>query len=280
MSIVKASFRNAVRRRWKFALAVFVFGVGLAALTNAYDVTGTVERLASIAAEMENAGGEPTEEQREAMAGGAAVLLLFSLLTAVFGLGTVLLAFLMPGGLVSDERRSSAIMLWAQHPMPLSSFYLRRYLGIQIATAIALVVIGLTGAAADLPSGGAPAAEIGSIAILCAVGLLACAVSFAISALGIRRAALCGFIYYLASGVVWPLIEGPELGTSTAAELARAVLPFVVFPDAPLDDLVAGFQSAVAWDWGATGLILYHFALWTGVAWLGLRRIDRRPLKL
>ncbi|MCY3546938.1 MAG: hypothetical protein OXH51_11820 [Gemmatimonadetes bacterium] len=280
MSIVKASFRNAVRRRWKFALAVFVFGVGLAALTNAYDVTGTMERLESIGGQMENEGGQPTDEQREAIAGSAPVLLLFSLLTAVFSLGAVLLAFLMPGGLVSGERRSAAIMLWAQHPLPLSSFYLRRYVGIQIATATALVIFGLTGAAADLPSAAAPATEIGGIARLCLVGLLACAVSFAISALGIRRAGLFGFIYYLASGVVWPLIEGPELGTSTAAELARAVLPLAVFPNGPLDDLVAGFESGVAWDWGATGLVLYHFALWTGVAWLGLRRIERRPLKL
>jgi len=280
MRIVKASFRNAVRRRWKFALAVFVFGVGLAVLTNAYDVAGTAEGMASIAADMENEGGEPTAEQREAMAGGAAVLLVFSLLTVAFGLGTVLLAFLMPGGLVAGERQSSAIMLWAQHPMPLSSFYLRRYLGIQTATATALVIFGLTGAAADLPSAAAPATAIGGIAILCAVGLLACAVSFAISALGIRRAGLFGFIYYLASGVVWPLIEGPQLGPSTAAELARAVLPFAVFPDGPLDDLVGGFESGVAWDWGATGLVLYHFALWTGIAWLGLRRIERRPLKL
>lgn len=280
MSIIKASFRNAVRRKWKFALVVFVFGLGLAVLTNAYEVTETIERMQSIGAEMENEAGAPSEEQVEAMAGGAAVLVVFSLLSLAFGLGTVLLAFLMPGGLVSNERRSSAIMLWAQHPMPLSSFYLRRYLGIQIATAIALVIFGLTGAAADLPSGAAPATEIGGIARLCLVGLLACAVSFAISALGIRRAALFGFIYFMASGVVWPLIEGPELGPSTAAELARAVLPFVVFPDGPIDDLVGGFESGVAWDWGATGLVLYHLALWTGIAWLGLRRIERWPLKL
>lgn len=280
MSIIRASFRNAVRRKWKFALVVFVFGLGLAVLTNAYEVTETIERMQSVGAEMENEGGAPSEEQVEAMAGGAALLVVFSLLSLAFGLGTVLLAFLMPGGLVSNERRSSAIMLWAQHPMPLSSFYLRRYLGIQIATAIALVIFGLTGAAADLPSGAAPATEIGGIVRLCLVGLLACAVSFAISALGIRRAALFGFIYFMASGAVWPLIEGPELGTSTAAELARAVLPFVVFPDGPIDDLVGGLESGVAWDWGATGLVLYHLALWTGIAWLGLRRIERRPLKL
>lgn len=280
MSIVKASFRNAVRRRWKFALVVFVFGLGLAVLTNAYDVAGTLERMQSIGAEMENEGAAPSDEQVEAMAGSAALLLVFSLLSLAFGLGTVLLAFLMPGGLVSNERRSSAIMLWAQHPMPLSSFYLRRYVGILIATAIALVIFGLTGTAVDLPSGAAPATGFGGITRLCLVGLLACAVSFAISTVGLGRAALFGFVYYLASGVVWSVIGGPELGTSTAAKLARAVLPFVVFPDGPIDDLVGGFESGVAWDWGATGLVLYHLALWTGIAWLGLRRIERWPLKL
>ena len=280
MSIVKASFRNAVRRRWKFGLVVFVFGLGLAVLTNAYEVAATFERLESIGEEMENEGAAPSDEQVEAMARSAALLLVFSLLSLAFGLGTVLLAFLMPGGLVAHERRSSAIMLWAQHPMPLSSFYLRRYLGIQIATAIALVIFGLTGAAADLPSGTAPATELGGLVELFLVGLLACAVSFAISALGLGRAALFGFVYFLASGVVWSLIEGPELGTSTPAEVARAVLPFVAFPDGPIDGLVGGFEPGVAWDWGATGLVLYHFALWTGVAWLGLRRIERQPLKL
>lgn len=280
MSIVKASFRNAVRRRWKFGLVVFVFGLGLAVLTNAYEVAATFERLESIGEEMENEGAAPSDEQVEAMARSAALLLVFSLLTVVFSLGSVLLAFLMPGGLVAHERRSSAIMLWAQHPMPLSSFYLRRYLGIQIATAIALVIFGLTGAAADLPSGAAPATELGGLVELCLVGLLACAVSFAISALGLGRAALFGFVYFLASGVVWSLIEGPELGTSTPAEVARAVLPFVAFPDGPIDGLVGGFEPGVAWDWGAAGLVLYHFALWTGVAWLGLRRIERQPLKL
>ena len=56
----------------------------------------------------------------------------------------MLLAFLMP-----DERRSGAIMLWAQHPMPLRSFYLRRYAGVQIATVAALAIFGLTWAVAS-----------------------------------------------------------------------------------------------------------------------------------
>ena len=70
------------------------------------------------------------------------------------------------------------------------------------------------------------------------------------------------------------------MSTSTVAELARAILPFVIFPLNAIEGFVGGFESGVAWDWGATGMVLYHFALWTGVAWLGLRRIDGRPLKL
>ncbi len=280
MSIVGASFRNAVRRKWKFALVVFLFGLGLAVLTNAYDLAGTMERLGGVGQELANEDAPPSDEQMEAVARSAGMLATFGLLNFAFGFGVVLFAFLMPGGLVANERRSTAIMLWAQHPMPLSSFYLRRYLGIQVATAVALVIFGLTRVVADLPPGTAPATELGGVVRLCLSGLLACAISFAISALGIRRAALVGLIYYLPARVVWALLESPQFGTSTAAELARAVLPFVIFPAEAMDDLSGSFESGVAWDWGATEVVLYHFVLWTGIAWLGLRRIERRPLKL
>ena len=115
---------------------------------------------------------------------------------------------------------------------------------------------------------------------VCLTGVLACGISFAITALGIRRAALIGLVYYLPSGLVWSLIEDPRLWTASALELARAVLPFVIFPDGAIEDLVAGFESAVGWDWGATGLVFYHFVLWTGIAWLGLGKIQKRPLAL
>ena len=280
MSILKASFRNAVRRKWKFALVVFLFGAGLAVLTNAYDVPGTLERMEAMAEAMEGEGAAPSGEQAESLARSAAMLLLFGLLNIAFGFGVIVFAFLMPGGVVANERGSAAIMLWAQHPMPLSSFYLRRYLGIQAATVVALLIFGLTGVVAALPPGTAPATEVGDVVSVCLTGLLACAISFAISALGIRRAALVGLIYYLPSRVMGALLEGPELGPSAAAELARAVLPFVIFPNGAIGDLVGGFESEVAWDWGATGMVLHHFILWTIIAWLGLRRIERRPLKL
>ena len=151
MNIVRASFRHAVRRNWKFALVVFLFGLGLAVLTSAYDVAGTLERLRVVAEEMESAGAEPSGEQSELLARSSAMLALFALLSAAFGFGTILFGFLMPGGMVANERRSGAIMLWAQHPMPLRWFYLQRYLGVQIAALAALLVFGVTGALVVLP---------------------------------------------------------------------------------------------------------------------------------
>lgn len=280
MNIAKASFRHAVHRNWKFALVVFLFGLGLVVLTNAYDVAGTIERVRVVAEEMEGGGPEPSSEQVELMARASAMIGLFALLSAAFGFGTILFAFLMPGGVVANERNSGAIMLWAQHPMPLRSFYLQRYLGVQIATFAALLVFGVTGVLAALPPEAAPATGLQAVVRVCLRGVLACAISFAITALGIRRAALVALVYFLPSGIVWSLIEDPRFWTSTAAELVRDVLPFVIFPGGAIDNLVAGFESGVAWDWGATGSVFQHFVLWTGIAWLGLGRIERRPVKL
>ena len=280
MNIVKASLRNAVRRRWKFALVVFLFGAGVIVLSHAYPVAETLERMQAVADAMDG-GTEPTGEQIETMTRGAVTVLIFSLLNLAFGFGTILFAFLMPGGIVANERRSGATMLWAQHPMRLPFFYLQRYAGMQIATFAALLIFGLTGAVAVLPSGTVPATELGEVLSVCLRGVLACAISFAITALGIRRAALFALLYYLLSGAVASLLANPIISENwTAAESVRTVLSFVIFPAGVINDLVAGFGAGVAWDWGATGLAVYHFALWTGIAWLGLLRIEKRPLKL
>ena len=50
------------------------------------------------------------------------------------------------------------------------------------------------------------------------------------------------------------------------------VLPFLIFPTRTIDESAMGF--------GSTGVLLYHFALWTAVAWMGLRRLERRPLRI
>ena len=122
MNILMVSFRNAVRRKWKFALVVLLCGVGLAVLTNVYDVAGMVGRLDAVREEMRSGDAPPSGEQMDAMARNTLPLSLFSLLTLFFTFGTMIFAFVMPGGLVANERRSAAIMLWAQHPMPLTSF--------------------------------------------------------------------------------------------------------------------------------------------------------------
>ena len=133
MNIVKASFRNSVRRNWKLALVVFMLGAGLAVLTHAYDGAETIERLQAAAEEMQSEGTEPSGEQLEGMMRNSLMILLFGL---------------------------------------------------------------------------------------------------------------------------WNL------------------------PDGAIENLVAGFEAGVAWGWGATGLTFYHFVLWTIIAWLGLYRIEKRPLKL
>lgn len=280
MNSVKASFRNAVRRKWKFALVVFVFGVAVLVLTHVFDVAETMERMQAVAEEMDGEDAAPSGEQLETMLRSSAMLALLGLLGLAFRFGTLLFAFLMPGGMVAHERHSGAIMLWAQHPMPLRSFYLQRYLGIQVATLAALAIFGLTGALTVLSPEAVAATNIGDAVSICLTGVLACAISFAITALGIRRAALLGLVYYLLSGTLASLLENPVLQTLAAVELARAVLPFLLFPTGAIEHVVAGFAAGTAWDWGATGLVLYHFVLWTAVAWLGLHRIEKRPLKL
>ena len=279
LKIIKASMLNALRRRWKFALLVFLFGVGLVIFTHAYDMTA-LERVVISGTPPDWEGGEPSPEQVESMARRAWMFGLFVLLAGAFAFGTMLFAFLMPGGMVANERRSGAIMLWAQHPMPLRSFYLRRYAGVQVATVAALAIFGLTGAVAALTPGSGSPTGLGGVVNLCLTGVLACAIAFALTALGIRRAALTGIVYFMLSGTLAGVEVTRTSGTWSAAESVGAVLPFLIFPSGVIDDFVAGFGSGVAWDWGATGLVLYHFALWTGIAWLGLRRIEQRPLKL
>ena len=276
MNIIKASMLNALRRRWKFALVVFLFGAGLVIFTHAYDMAA-LDYVVISGTPPDWEGGEPSPEQVEAMAGRALMFVLFVLLMSAFAFGTMLFAFLMPGGMVANEQRSGAIMLWAQHPMPLRSFYLRRYAGVQVATVVALAIFGLTWEVAALPPGTESAPGVVS---LCLTGVLACAISFAITALGIRRAALFGILYFMLSGTLAGVEVTRNSGTWSAAESVGAVLPFLIFPSGVIEDLVAGFGSGVAWDWRATGLVLYHFALWTGIAWLGLLRIEKRPLKL
>lgn len=286
MSILKATLRHLLRRKWKLTLVVFLFGAALAVLTHAYDVAGIIEAADAVMESMRESLEPPTDEQMDAMRRGAGVRALFQVLSFFFSLGVVLIGFLMPGGLVANERQSGVIMLWAQHPMPLSRFYLNRYAGIQVANLAAQALFGVAAVLAVLPQGASfPATEAGVFLGICLTGALACAISFAVSALGIRRAAFMALAYYAASSIASGILTlSAEMGGAAGIPAMLAsileVLPFVIFPSIPITDLVAGFESGVAWDWKATGMVLYHFALWTAIAVLGLRRIERKPLKL
>ena len=281
MSILKATLRHTFRRKWKLALVVFLSGVALVALTNAYDVAGLTEEMEAVAeASRDNPGGQLSPEQLATIQGGAGMLFLFTALRLLFFFGVILVGFLMPGGLVANERQSGAIMLWAQHPMPLTRFYLHRYLGIQVANLTAQALFGITAVLAIFPRPDVPASDLGFFAQICMSGVLACAISFAVSALGIRRAAFLALAYFVVSRMVGGILGGAAaLGSSVTLEWVRAALPFLTYPSDPIEQLVAGLQSGTAWDWGATGMVLYHFALWTAIALLGLRRIERKPLK-
>lgn len=292
MSIVKATLRQLLRTRWKFCLVVALFGVALVVLTHASDVAGTLERLAGTAEAVRGDPSEAQAEQLESAFDSFAMLALYGALGALFFLGAVLVGFLMPGGIVANERQSSAIMLWAQHPMSLTRFYGQRYLGIQFGNLAAQALFGILAVIAvmprlDIPANagpggdtGIPSTETGLFVETCLSGALACAISFAITALGMRRAALLALAYYFGSSLMGGIFApGSPLVPDSLAWL-QDLLPFVVFPDFQLRGLVAGFDPDVAWDWKATGMVLYHFAVWTGIALLGLRRIERRPIKL
>ncbi len=283
MSIVKATLLHLRRRRWKLALVVVLLGLAMTVTTHVYDVAGIVAESEAVSEALQQSAEPPSPEQLEALRRGAGVLALFSVIDFFFSLGVVLIGIFMPGGLVANERHSGTIMLWAQHPMPLSRFYLQRYLGIQGANLGAQALFGITAVLAVLPASGFPATESGVFVRICLTGALACSISFAVSALGLRRAAFLALAYYAASSIASTgmslAAQFPESPGGTLAAILDT-LPFLIFPGLLFNDFVAGFESGVAWDWRATGMVLYHFALWTAIAWLGLLRIERKPLRL
>ena len=284
MSLAKATLRHSLRRKWKLTLGVLLCGIGLVVFTHAYDVAGIIEEGDAAMDALREDPQSFTSEQSDAYARSAMVSGVSGMLAFLFFLGAALVGFLMPGGVVANERRSATIMLWAQHPMPLSHFYLQRYLWMQVANLAAQALFAVVAILAVFPPAALPPTELGVFVEVCLVGAMACAISFAVSALGLRRAAFLGLAYYFLSTIVGS-VAGEAAGgawgqVSPTLAVIFDVLPFVIFPANPIDDLVAGFASGTAWDWGATGLVLYHLALWTAVAWLGLRRIEGKPLKL
>ena len=222
----------------------------------------------------------PSSEQIAAVNRGRGVLTIFGVLDTFFLVGPVLVGLLLPGGVVANERQSGAIMLWAQHTMPLSRFYMQRYLGTQIANLAAQALICIpVGIALTLPPDLVTLTD--RFPEFCVQGLLGCAISFAVSALGVRRAAFWVLAYYVASNWIHAVVLRAGM-TDTPGSLATGldVALFFLFPVPAVRAFVSGIESGVAWDWPAVTAVLSHFALWTIIAWLGLRRLGQRPLAL
>lgn len=270
MTIVRATIQHLLRRKWQLPVAVFSCGVALVALHHSFDVDGLRETF--FEARRESAASR-SPEQNAAMATWGVLGPILRILDGLFTIGPLLVGMLMPGGVVANERRTGAIMLWAQHPMPLRRFYMHRYLGMQTANLAAFVLIGVSFVSGfTLPPGAI--ASFDRFVESCLLGFVGCAISFAISALGIRRAAFLTFLYFVGSNSTM----SAQLRDSSL--VSSDMLPFLIFPTGAVAEFMTGFPSDVLWNWGATGLVLYHFTLWTAIAWFGLWRLERRPLKL
>ena len=254
MSIVKQTFQEALRRRWKLSLCVFLLGALLAVLTNTVDISETLEEMEGAAETVSETAEEdldevPTEELGQ-LARGAGLLAFVGGLAMLFSLGVVVVGSFMPQGLVGSD------------------FFRRRYGGVHLATLLVTVLFGITAAARGTAGDMDLAARFGMLIHFCILGAVACAVSFAFAALGSRRAAWLGLAYYLGSGLVSGFAS--FVTALAGGEVLRTLLQFVIFPSASIQSFGRGFQGT--WDWGATGFVVYHLALWLALAWVGVRK--------
>lgn len=276
MTMLKETFRFALRTRWKLALCIFVLGVALAALSRSMEVNPFV---VDIQQWMETNAPDASTPPEEMQSAGRVVMLvvLGGMLRRAFLLGAAFFGLQVVGRLVAGERASGAIMLWAQHPGSLPGFYGKRYVAMQGVNAAFQAVFALTVATAALGAGGGVVVRAFMEPFV--IGLLTAALSFGLSALGIRRNAFMGLAYVFMSPLVASLFVGDLAPLTTGAWApVAAVAPYLLFPSAAVNDFAQGFSTG--WDWSAVGLVLYHFALWSGLAWLGLKKVARRPLKL
>ena len=277
VSLFAVTVRFTLRRRWKLALAVFILGAGVAALS----LTTDVNVFATEIERMAEAEQEPSTEEIEAIAGNAFLFFINELLRFLFLSGVIIFGLAVPGGLVARERRSGAIMLWAQHPSSLVRFYGRRFLAMQSANfPVQLAFALLAGISAlGLGEGAGGATSAGAEVMI--LGLLTCSLSFGISAAGIRRSSFAGIGYILLSQILLLLFADGSPLARGFGEYAANVAPFALFPAiGTVTSATEGFQAAAGWDWGAAGIVLYHFALWPVLAALALRRVERRPIPL
>lgn len=274
MSIVKQTSRDALRRRWKLALCVFLLGVLLTLVTNSTDVSDALnemEAAAEAVTEAAEADAEevPTEELGQMMR-GAGQLFVLGTLMMFFSLGVVILGSFVPQGLAVYQEDGGNALPQQQSMSPAARFW-HRYGGIQLASLVFMSILGLT-AAARMPDGEfVLATSLGALVQVCLLGTVACAISLAFAALGNRHAAWLGLAYYLGSWLAGGLASLVDSLTDT--NVLGTVLRFAIFPAEPIGQFSRGVGAA-PWDWGATGLVVYHCALWTAIAWMGLRKSE------
>ncbi|MYI06395.1 MAG: hypothetical protein F4059_03480 [Gemmatimonadetes bacterium] len=262
MSIVTQTLQDAIQRRWKLALGVLLVGALLAVCVHAFDLTAVLEEVQGAAEQVSEADPDdiPTDQLGQ-MARGAGLVFIVGILAFLFTLGVVVLGFFMPQGLFATADDEGATLL-------------SRYGGVQLATLVLMAILGLT-AAARFFTGETPfLSGFAAIVHICLLGAAACAISFAFATFGIRHAAWLGLGYYVLSWLMSGLAG--VLGELADIDAVGAVFQFVIFPAGVFRDFIRGLGPG-AWDWGATGMVAYHFALWTAIALLGLRRLARSP---
>ncbi len=262
MSIVKTALQEAIQRRWKLALGVFLAGALLAVCVYAFDLTAVLEEVQGAAEQVSEADPEdiPTEQLGQ-MARGAGLVFIVGILAFLFTLGVVILGFSMPQRLFATGEDEGGT-------------YLSRYGGVQLATLVLMLILGLTSAARFFTGDTPFVSGLAAMVHVCLLGAAACAISFAFATFGIRHAAWLGLGYYALSWLMGGLAG--VLGELADIDAVGAVFQFVIFPAGVFRDFIRGLGPG-AWDWGATGMVAYHFALWTAIALLGLRRLARSP---
>ena len=203
MTMLKETFRFALRTRWKLALFIFVLGVALVTFSRSMEVNPFVTDAQQW---MEANTPDPANPPQEMLFGRTMMLLaLGSLLRSAFVLVAAFFGLQVIGRLVAGERASGAIMLWAQHPGSLPGFYGKRYVAMQGANAAFQAVFALTVATAALGAGGG--VVMTAFVEPFVIGLLTAALSFGLSALGMRRNAFTGLAFIFVSPFVASLFE-------------------------------------------------------------------------
>lgn len=131
-----------------------------------------------------------------------------TLILAAFAVGPLLVS-----GVVSDDLRTGAILLWLQKPVSPLGFYLRRLglaLGVATATVLALLLAGVLALAAAGDAGPLVLIRLAPVVASCTV--LGGLVTFAFSGLGLRRDGTLTLLYLLLAvpgGLMLALADDP-----------------------------------------------------------------------